>query len=244
MLEILYQDDYLVAINKPAGLLVHRSPIAPHEHRFALQELRNQLGQRVYTIHRLDRPTSGALLFAKSQEAAREMMGVFARKQTRKVYIALVRGYLPEKGVIDYPLAEVIDETAPAAAEGPDQSRSAVTEFRCLKNIELPVQLGKFPTTRYALAALYPVTGRRHQLRRHLRHISHPIIGDVKYGEGKHNRYFREAYGINRLLLHAYRLIFFHPFLSETINITAPLPDDFNRLLEELQISKDVFREI
>lgn len=244
MLKIIYQDEHLVAINKPAGLLVHRSPIAPHEHHFALQELRNQLGQKVYAIHRLDRPTSGTLLFAKTPEAARELMGVFARKQTRKAYLVLVRGFLPENGIIDSPLDDVVDPTAADVPDSSPQSRSAVTEYRCLQNIEIPVQLGKFPTTRYALAAVYPVTGRRHQIRRHLRHISHPIIGDVKYGEGKHNRYFREAYGIHRLLLHAYRLTFFHPFLSKTITITADLPDDFQNLLKQLQVDEKIIETV
>jgi len=174
-LPILFRDDALVIINKPSGLLVHRSPIDRHETRFAVQLLRDQLGRHVYPVHRLDKSTSGALAFALDKAAATALAEQFADQRVRKTYVAIVRGWPAECGVIDHPLDAVQDAYAPAAPAGPKPCRTA---YRTLATVELPQRVDRYPTSRYALVELEPDTGRRHQLRRHLAHVSHPIIGD------------------------------------------------------------------
>lgn len=236
-LDILYADDDLVAINKPAGLLVHRSPIDRRETRFALQLLRDQLGRLVYPAHRLDKPTSGVLLFALSPEMARVLGESFARGAVEKTYLAVLRGVCDAEGVIDYPLFEEPDRLAdyPAQPDKPDKpAQEAVTSFRRLGQVELPFAVGRYPSSRYSLVVAHPHTGRRHQLRRHFKHIFHPIIGDTKYGEGRHNRFFREHFGCQRLLLAATRLALPHPLDGRPLVIEAPLDPAFAELLERL----------
>jgi tRNA pseudouridine65 synthase len=228
-LPLLYRDPWLVAINKPAGLLVHRSPIDRHETRFALQLLRDQLGQRVFPLHRLDKPTSGVLLFALTPEVARLGGEAFYQQQVEKTYLALVRGYGPQEQLIDHPLRE--EDLPPGAQESPAQE--AQTRVRCLARVELPVAVDKYPQSRYSLMECHPLTGRRHQIRRHLKHISHPIIGDAKHGKGAHNRYFQQAYGAGRLLLAATRIQLSHPVHGEPLCIDAPLDEVFSRLIRQ-----------
>jgi tRNA pseudouridine65 synthase len=242
MLPILFQDSHLVAVNKPAGLLVHRSPIDRHETRFALQMVRDQLGQRVYPVHRLDKPTSGVLLFALSPQMAHGLMTALAGGQVRKTYLAVVRGVIAEAGVIDHPLVEEPDRLENLPAVDGRQAQAAVTIFRRLARVELPLAVGRYPTSRYSLVELQPQTGRRHQLRRHLKHLCHPLIGDTNYGEGRHNRLFREEFGCQRLLLHAAELSFSHPLTGATVTITAPLDQEFSRLLSRLGWAKDAAR--
>ena len=230
-LPILYRDERLVVANKPSGLLVHRSPIDRHETRFALQLLRDQLGQRVYTIHRLDKGTSGAIAFGLDQDTAREYSALFAQREVVKTYVALVRGWPEAEGVIDRPLAAVEDERS-----GPQdmRPREAQTAYRRIATFELPVRVDRYPTSRYALVELNPQTGRRHQLRRHLSGASHPIVGDSTYGKGVHNRLFRELFGVQRLLLACTRLEL--PPLGErgALRIEAPLAPEFVALLTQL----------
>ena len=185
-LELVYQDEHLVAINKPAGLLVHRSHLDRHETRFALQMLRDQIGRRVYPVHRLDKPTSGILLFALSPDTARQLSLLFEQRQVHKHYLAVVRGHCPEQGEIDYPLKEQRDRIADARVRDDKPAQEAMTRFRRLATVELPVAVDRYPQTRYSLVQLSPRTGRRHQLRRHMKHIGHPIIGDAKHGKGVH----------------------------------------------------------
>jgi len=230
--EILYRDEHVVAIHKPAGLLVHRSPIDRHETRFALQEARDLLGRRVYPVHRLDKPTSGVLLFALDAGAARAMVGSFAAGMVAKTYLAVVRGTMPEEGVIDQPLAEELDRLAPGGVgAAKKEPRPAVTAYRRLAEVELPVAVGRYPSSRYSLVTLFPRTGRRHQLRRHLKHLFHPIIGDTNYGEGRHNRYFREELHTVRLLLHAAELTIPHPATGMPVTVCAPVEGDFASLV-------------
>ncbi len=228
-LEILYRDDTLVAIDKPSGWLVHRSDIDRHETRIAVQALRDQLGRHVHPVHRLDKGTSGVLLFALDKETGRRLGDRFAGHQVEKTYRAVVRGWPPEAGRIDHPLRDVEDDYSGMAAG--DGTREAVTDYRRLACIELPHRVDRYPTARYALLSLCPKTGRRHQLRRHLKHLSHPIIGDATYGKGRHNRLFQSAFGCHRLLLACVELRFRHPESGEPITITAPLGGDFARLL-------------
>jgi tRNA pseudouridine65 synthase len=233
-LEMLYRDDHFVAIHKPAGLLVHRSPIAPRETRFALQMVRDRIGQRVYPVHRLDRPTSGVLLFALDPETARATAELFKAGRVRKSYLAVVRGYIDESGTIDYPLKEIEDRRIPGQAAASDYD--AITDFKRLATVELPCAVDRYPTARYSLVRLHPRTGRRHQLRRHMRHLRHPVIGDTRYGTGAHNRFFREHFGCHRLLLAATELRFRHPSSEVETAISAEVKDVFLKVLKRLEI--------
>lgn len=238
MLEILYRDDYIVAINKPSGLLVHRSPIDRHETRFAVQILRDQIGQFVYPVHRLDKPTSGVLLFALDKDSVRAISEQFKSRETSKTYLAIVRGFTEPCGVIEHALTLKLDKIADKESilnqrgEACKEAQEATTEYERLATVELDVAIGKYDKTRYSLVKLLPKTGRKHQLRRHMKHISHHILGDTKYGRGEHNKFIRESYDCNRLLLHAAQLQFKHPQNSEVINIKAPLDDTFEKMLK------------
>jgi tRNA pseudouridine65 synthase len=227
MLPILYRDEWMVVVNKPSGLLVHRSPIDRHETRFAVQVLRNQLGRRVYPAHRLDKGASGALAFALDRQMAAALAGAFAGHEVAKSYIAVVRGWPAESGVIDHELATVRDEYALPARTA---ARPANTAYRRLASIELPVRVDRYPTSRYALVRLRPETGRRHQLRRHLAHVSHPIIGDSTYGKGRHNRLFANLYGVRRLMLACTNLEFQHPVSGALLSIDATPGYEFESL--------------
>lgn len=220
---ILYRDDWLVAVNKPPGLLVHRSSLARAE-TFALQLVRNQLRRWVYAIHRLDRPTSGVLLFGLTPESGVAMSRLFEQQQVKKQYLAVVRGWLEPEGIIDYPLA--VRPNRPA--------RPARTSYRSLAQVELPGAVGRYPTSRYSLVEAIPETGRFHQIRRHFHHIFHPLIGDTTHGEGRHNRFFREKFRVERLLLHARSLAFPHPVTGKDLRIEAPPDAQWGSLLEEL----------
>lgn len=223
LLDVLYQDDRYVAINKPDGLLVHRSPIDKAETRFCVQLLRDQLGQRVYPCHRLDKPTSGVLLFALDKESLAKANELFMAHAVKKTYHAVVRGWMESSGIIDHALKD-LDEGGEVRGGGP-----ARTQFTRIERFEIRQPVGRYPTARYSLVELTPETGRMHQLRRHMKHANHHIIGDTRYGDGLHNRFFRERYDSHRLLLHASALSFKHPFTGEPCDIsTLPQPHDFD----------------
>ena len=190
-LPVLYRDEHLVAVNKPSGLLVHRSPIDRIETRFALQLVRDQIGQRVYPVHRLDKPTSGVLLFALSPEVARQLSGQIADHSVLKTYIAVVRGYCPQAGEVDHAIRDRPDRFADRDRTRERPAQEALTRYRCLATAEIPIAVDRYPRSRYSLVELKPVQGRKHQLRRHMKHLGHPIIGDAKYGKGVHNRFSR-----------------------------------------------------
>lgn len=230
LLPIIYQDQHLVVIDKPSGLLVHRSRLASDAKVFAMQLLRDQLGQHVYPLHRLDRPTSGLLVFALDSDTARLVNEQWAERSVEKTYHAVVRGYVDDGGIIDYPLKEELDKIADKDARGDKEAQQAVTEYRCLKRIELPFKVSKkHDTSRYSLVELKPKTGRKHQLRRHMSHIRHPIIGDSRHGEGRHNRFFRDQFGCDRLLLAATQICFQHPHSDETLDLSLDIPDELLR---------------
>lgn len=229
-LEILYRDEHIVAINKPSGMLVHRSDIDRHETRFVLQLLRNQLNQRVYPVHRLDKPTSGVLVFALSSEMASAMVKQWQQRAVDKRYLAVVRGYMPEFTHLDYAMRPPVDKYAKHEVEKPAQE--AITDFKRLDTIEIPVAIDKYPQSRYSLVEALPKTGRKHQIRRHLKHLSHPIIGDARYGKGRHSRYFRDHLDSGRLLLHAWKLEIQHPVTGAEMSFVAPLDRVFSHLVQ------------
>ena len=225
---ILYSDDYFVAINKPRGILVHRTGIS-EDRVFVLQLLRDQLGgAHVFTTHRLDRGTSGVLIFGKTQEAARHLGEQFMGKTIEKKYLAVVRGWTDETGTIDYPLAD--KETGRGLLD-------AVTHYTCLGKSEINAPIGlRYPTARFSLVTAEPETGRRHQIRKHFAHIHHPIIGDKRHGDVKQNTYFREKFGMTRMLLHASELAFQHPVSGQSVRITAPLDVEFEQALDIVEL--------
>ena len=233
MLEIVYQDEYFVAVNKPAGMLVHRSWLDKNETQFVMQTLRDQIGQHVFPLHRLDRPTSGVLIFALSSEVASQVMPMFANHEMEKTYHAIVRGWILESGRLDYPLKVELDKIADKHASQEKEAQEAITDYQPLAQVEIPHSTGRFPTTRYCLMEMKPLTGRKHQLRRHMAHLRHPIVGDTTHGDGKHNKLFREVYDSHRLLLHASSLKFVHPFTQQEIIIEAGLDETWQKLCEE-----------
>ena len=235
MLEILYQDDVLVAINKPAGMLVHRSWLDRHETQFVMQTLRDQIGQLVYPIHRLDRPTSGVLLFALNSEIANLLCLQFEQKQIEKQYLAVVRGYVTGHGEIDYPLKVQLDKIADKFSQPDKAPQSAVTFYEGLQTVEMPYGVGRYATSRYSLVRLIPQTGRKHQLRRHMKHIFHPILGDTQYGDLHQNRALMEHTGCARLLLHAEKLTFVHPLTQRPMTIQAGLDAQWQNLMQTFQ---------
>ncbi|HKI60182.1 MAG TPA: tRNA pseudouridine(65) synthase TruC [Mariprofundaceae bacterium] len=231
-MEILFKDQWLVAINKPAGLLVHRSMIDRHETRFAVQILRDQIGQHVYPVHRLDKPTSGVLLFALNSDIARAMGEQFSDRSTCKTYLAVVRGYCDESERIDYPLKEELDRKSDARADQEKPAQEAVTSYNRLATVELPYAVGRYETARYSLVELIPETGRKHQLRRHMKHVFHPVVGDTTHGDGKQNQFFRDHFDCHRLLLASTSLTFDHPVSGEQTTIHAGLDAPFNAIIE------------
>lgn len=237
MPEIIYQDDELVAINKPSGLLVHRSMIDRHETRFAMQMVRDHIGKRVYPVHRLDKPTSGVLLFALSPEIARIMSEQFAQRIPSKTYHALVRGYTAPHAVIDYALKEEWDINPERLQDSDKAAQEAVTEYKTLQTFELPYPVGRYETARYSWIEINPKTGRKHQIRRHMKHIFHPIVGDTTHGDGKHNQFFRDQFDSHRLLLHASALKIEHPLKLETLVLSAELSNEMQVVINSISNS-------
>lgn len=224
---ILFSDEHFIAINKPPGILMHRTRIS-EDTVFVVQILRDQLGQRIYPIHRLDRATSGALIFGKTAEAAGRLGEQFMEKSVEKQYLAIVRGWTPESGTIDY------------ALDDPDSGRgrlSAITHFARLgcSEIEAPIGL-RYPTARFSLVAAQLETGRRHQIRKHFAHLNYPVIGDSRHGDVKQNKYFREVFDLHRMFLHSHSLSFQHPFTGEAAHIVAPLDELFENTLLLLKL--------
>ena len=225
MLEVLYQDEHLVAINKPHGLLVHRSKIAKDVDEFAIQKLRDQINQTVYPVHRLDRKTSGVLLFALSREVNSIMQQQFMNYEIEKKYLAIVRGYTEQEVTIDYDLKR---------EDGKIQN--AITKFITLQKTEASFSSNGFDTSRYSLIELSPQTGRFHQIRKHMAHLRHPIIGDRPHGCNKQNKLFLEHFNLNSMMLHASFLKFLHPITKKETNISGNLSKEFLRMKQALKL--------
>ncbi|MEY4764885.1 MAG: hypothetical protein RI907_1558 [Pseudomonadota bacterium] len=213
-LTLLWRDERMVAIHKPSGWLVHRSALDPHEDRIVQTQLRDQLGQWVYPVHRLDKGTSGVLLLALDADMARELTQAFERRVVNKRYVALVRGWPAASWSVDHAL-----KPDDAPEDAPEQD--ATTAFQLLARLSLPVPVDRYPTTRVALVLAEPETGRRHQIRRHLKHVAHPIIGDATHGKGPHNRLWAERLGTHRLWLHAWQLSLPHPLTKVPLCFTS-----------------------
>ncbi|WP_336748679.1 tRNA pseudouridine(65) synthase TruC [Pantoea vagans] len=233
MLEIIYQDEWLVAVNKPSGWLVHRSWLDRHETVFVMQTVRDQIGQHVFTAHRLDKPTSGVLLMGLSSEVGRLLSLQFEQHQMQKTYHAVVRGWLESSGTLDYPLVEELDKIADRHATEARIAQPAVTDYQSLATVEMPVGIGRYPTSRYSLVEMAPKTGRKHQLRRHMSHLRHPIIGDSAHGDLRQNRGAAEHFGANRLMLHASSLALTHPVTGEPLLIRAGLDGVWQNVMNQ-----------
>ncbi|MCT9813099.1 pseudouridine synthase [Acidovorax sp. Be4] len=217
-LHILWRDEHLIAVYKPAGWLVHRTGLDAHETRFVMQTLRDQIGQHVFPVHRLDKGTCGVLVMALHAEAARALGQAFASQQTHKRYLALVRGWLPAQLDVDHALK-------PDDAPDDAPAQEAQTALRCLARLEWPEAYdSRHSGTRLSLVEALPATGRRHQIRRHLKHVAHPIIGDATHGKGPLNRWWAERLGQQRLWLHAQALSLPHPVSGEMLHLQADWP--------------------
>jgi len=218
-LTILYLDDYIVAVNKPTGLLVHRTYIATQDDQFVLQILRNQIKKYIYPVHRLDKKTSGVLIFALDKETAKLLQQDFINHQIEKRYLAIVRGFFPDEILVDYPL---ISDSG--------KKQEAITYFKAIKRNEIPVAFGKHVSSRYSLIEAFPKTGRMHQIRKHCNHLRHPIIGDRPHGCNKQNKLFKETWDMTSMLLHAQQIKLVHPKTKELLLIEAPLFSEFIRM--------------
>ncbi|MDG2013356.1 MAG: pseudouridine synthase [Pirellulaceae bacterium] len=220
-LEILYQDEALIAVDKPAGLLCHRSRIDKFATEFAVQKLRDQIGSDVFLIHRIDRPTSGVLLFALNSATARNLSQQMASHEIIKEYRAIVRGHPPQHGRWEEALLEKPDRKTDREAQKDKPPQAAITEFATQTYWEIPFSAGKYPTSRYSEVLVKPLTGRRHQIRRHFNHMAYPLIGDTSHGDRRHNRLFREELGVSGLLLVACLVKFRHPVSGDWVQVSA-----------------------
>ncbi len=217
----------MLVLNKPAAVPIHGSRMLEGRPQTLLAMARELTGSMVHAVHRLDRPVSGAVMLTFDKNTLAEMSAEFENRRVGKCYLAVVRGWTQEEGTIDHPLLPPRDER-----RGDEQAREAITRFKCLAKTELPIAIPPYQTARYSLLQLVPETGRRHQLRRHMKHVSHHLVGDTTYGRGEHNRLFREHFDCKRLLLHSHSLTFHHPPGGEKIKVTAPLDVAFDRVME------------
>lgn len=226
MLDILFEDENLIIIDKPAGLLVHRTRQAFGEDENALIQLRDQIGSWVAPVHRLDRATSGTLLFAKNEEVLPLLKAQFSDRKVEKTYLCIVRGIPAEKvNLIDYPLT----------SERSGKLQEAQTRYKVIAESEIPFNsTGRYPTSRYSLLEVDLMTGRTHQIRRHLAHIRHYIVGDKKHGDNKQNIFFEKQFDLRNLLLHAWKLTISHPINGERIAVACPIPVHFRTIMQEL----------
>jgi len=219
-LEILYQDN--------------KTKMDFGEKESFVDFLLDGMNIKVFPVHRLDKPTSGVLIFALSSEMARVLSEQFLHRKVKKKYLAVVRGTPKPQDTIDHPLREELDKISDKMARKDKPAQEAVTHIKTLAQIELPVQVDKYPTSRYALVEANPVTGRKHQIRRHLRHINHSINGDGTHGNSKHNRVFENEFKIRRLLLTCKQMTFQHPKTDVELTINAQLSSEFNEIIERL----------
>lgn len=227
MLSILFEDPYILAILKPNNMLVHHSAMANNklEEKSMVQLLQIQLNKKLYPLHRLDRKTSGIILFAKEKENIKAFQELFINNEIQKTYYGLVRGFIPESGKID----------SPVKGRDANKHKDALTYFERLETFEVPIKVGPYNSSRYSIVKLTPKTGRLHQLRIHMNKISHPLIGDPKYGDRFHNRMFEEKFYNEAMFLHAKTLEFKHPFTEEKLVLKADFPTNWTRIITEIE---------
>lgn len=226
-IHIIFEDDYLLAVHKPNNMLVHHSAMANNQldEKSLVQLLTKQVGTNYHPVHRLDRKTSGIILFSKKKEYVKSLQDLFVNQQIQKTYYGLVRGFISENGKID----------SPVKGRDANVHKEALTFYERLETFEIPVSVGPYEISRYSLVKLSPKTGRLHQLRIHLNKISHPLIGDPKYGDRFHNRMFQNKFQCDTLFLHAQTLEFTHPFTHKKIKLTNDFPPAWKRVLSELK---------
>lgn len=233
-MRVLYQDDWFLAVDKPAGLLVHPSWLDRSATDFAQRRAEDLVGQKLHTLHRLDRPTSGVLLFGRTPEIARMMQQRFQERSINKEYLCIARGWTKNEGQFDQPLKEELDKIADKFADPNKDAQPALTHFTKLAHTEIGVPVGRYPKARYSLMLARPETGRKHQIRKHFRKASHHLIGDTKYGDGRHNRMFAQQFKWKDLCLRAYSLSFDHPITGNRLRIHAGLTEQWSELLPNL----------
>ncbi|KFN50607.1 hypothetical protein P873_05460 [Arenimonas composti TR7-09 = DSM 18010] len=224
-MDVLFADDFLAVVDKPAGLMVHDSALARGETDFAADRLREQFGRPIHLVHRLDRATSGCLLLAFDRDTASALGRQLMAQGFDKDYLAICRGWPePAAGVIDHPLD---------GGPGKPQKKPAQTAYTTLATAEVDWPSAQHPTSRYALLRCSPLTGRFRQIRRHLKHIHHHLVGDTSHGDGRHNLAFRMR-GLHRMLLHAQHLGFTHPADGRRVDVHAPGDGEWNRAAQLL----------
>jgi len=227
MLAICYEDEYILAVLKPNNVLVHHSSMARNQsdEKSLIQLLFDVYQLPFYPIHRLDRKTSGIILFAKKKEFVAPFQALFVNNQIQKIYYGIVRGHIAELGKIDTPV------------KGRDANihKEALTYFKCIETVELNIPVHPYDNSRYSLVQLTPKTGRLHQLRIHLNKIAHPLIGDPKYGDRFHNRMFESEFDCSNLFLHAKQLDFIHPFTNKKLSIIANFPNNWSYMFEQFK---------
>lgn len=223
---ILFQDEHLVVVDKPAGMPVHRSRMVACDDAYLIDVVREQVPGALHLIHRLDRATSGVVLIGRNAEVAGVLGRQFMARDVEKTYLAVCRGWPDETGEIDYPLPGVRED---------GERKPALTRWRRLHTIEVPIAINRYPQQRYALVEVSPETGRYRQIRRHFAHARHPLVGDTSHGRTEHNRLYKQYYGVHRLLLHAWRLAFAHPVTGERVEVSAPLDAEFAGLLQRFE---------
>ena len=228
-MEILFEDEYIVVINKPNNFIIHESHYSRNIREITLiQFLTNQLGYSVYPAHRLDRKTSGVIIFLKDKQYVQQFQELFTNKEITKTYFAIVRGFSPATGIIDTPVKN--DDTG--------IYKEALTHYQSITNIELNIPVTPYAKSRYSLIQLNPQTGRMHQLRKHMSKINHPIVGDYKYGDRFHNRMFETEFDCIYMFLHAYRLEFTHPISLQKMDIKAAYPSDWQKVFHKFNWKK------
>lgn len=233
---ILFEDEYFVIADKPAGLLVHKSAIDKYETDFLLQQLRDLLGCFLYPVHRLDKPTSGVIIFAKTPEMTSQLQAELSAAESHKRYWLICRGFVAANGIIDHPLKPIADFKRERKKPKVKPVQEAQTRFTCLAHAEINVEIDKYPQSRFSLVEADILTGRKHQIRRHFKHISHPIIGCPKYGKSRYNQYFSDVLGAPGLMLHARELELRHPISGQALKVVAPMPERFIKALDSLGI--------
>ncbi len=234
-LHVLFEDEWLIAVEKPADMFVHRSAADRSETVFLLQIVRDYLGEFVYPVHRLDRATSGIVIFAKSSAVAALLSQMFANREVSKTYRALVRGHCEPHGVIATPLISARGRNKPKGHPF-REPQEANTEFECLQRYDIPMVSDRYPTTRCSLVNAKPTTGRYHQIRRHFNYISHPVIGDSSHGDTRQNRFYKKQFACDRLMLAAVAIELEHPIRQQRVRISCPPESAFAAVLQNLAV--------